>query len=256
MGKEIDVQGVIEKHYRALGENYDNFVYYSPEYVRALTGNMIEKLQLTPDDVLADIGCGTGMYSLDILKQIPLRQRIIGVDPYPEMISKIPADAHITPIVSDALVFSRQKPGYNKVLMKDVVHHLPQKEAFFANIYDNLPPGGIMLLVHTAPDFQYPLFDAALERNLTWLSHPDELTRLLENAGFRVEAERIGYPLSFPKAHYFKMVRAGYMSVLTSFSEAEREEGLAEMAARYADTETLAFTDYFDYLTATKGASS
>jgi len=252
MQKTIDVQKVIERHYQNLGDNYDAFLYHSPEYVRTLSEKMIKNLQLTPDDVLADIGCGTGIYALDILKQVPLRQPILGVDPFPEMISKIPADAHITPIESDALAFSRQKSGYNKALLKDIVHHLSEKEAFFANMYESLPPGGIMLLVHTPPDFNYPVFDAARERNLTWLAHPDELTRLMENVGFRVERDELDYPLSLPKAHYFKMLRGNCMSLMTSFSDAEREAGIAEVEARYADRDTVEYVDHFDYLAAIK----
>ena len=246
------MQEVIDKHYQRLAKDYDEFLYYSPAFVRALTEKMIDKLRLAETDVLADIGCGTGMYSLDILKQVPLSEQVIGVDPYPEMLAQIPGDAPITPIAEGALEYSRREGDYNKVLIKETIHHVDRVEEFFANVYRNLPAGGIMLLVHVPPAVQYPLFDAALERCLGWHADPDELHRSLKNRGFDVQHDVLDYRHELPKEHYFKMVEGCYMSVLTSFSDDELAVGLSEMRARYAHTDTLEFIDHFDFLTATK----
>jgi len=249
------MQEVIDKHYQRLAKDYDEFLYYSPQFVRALTAKMIECLQLSEDDVLIDIGCGTGMYSLDILQQVPLSKPIVGVDPYPEMLSQIPPDAPITPVAEDALTCSRRAANYNKVLVKETIHHVNRKDEFFRNMYGNLPPGGIVLLVHVPPAVQYPLFDAALQKCLRWHADPNELMALLQSAGFQVHRDSLDYRHSIPKEHYFKMVRSCYMSVLTSFPEVELEAGLREMEARYRHVDTLQFVDHFDYLTATKPAA-
>ncbi len=246
------MQEVLDKHYNRLAKDYDEFLYYSPQFVRALTKKMIEKLQLVASDVLADIGCGTGMYSLDILKQVPLKQSVLGVDPYPEMLAQIPGDAPIAPIAEDALKFSRRRLDYSKVLIKETIHHVDRKEEFFTNIYQNLRPGGIMLLVHVPPAVKYPLFDAALERCLGWHADPNKLVEQLKGAGFDVERDALDYQHAIPKEHYFKMVTSCYMSVLTSFSEKELETGLAEMDSKYEDDSVLRFTDHFDYLVAVK----
>lgn len=249
------MQEVLDKHYQRLATGYDEFLYYSPRFVRALTEKMIDKLRLSKTDVLADIGCGTGMYSVDILKQVSLRDPVLGVDPYPEMLAQIPEGAPIARIPEDALAFSASERTYNKVLIKETVHHVDRKDEFFANIHRNLPPGGIMLLVHVPPDVQYPLFDAALKRCLGWHADPDELVRLLESTGFQVERDALDFQHAIPKEHYFKMVRGCYMSALTSFSDEELEAGLVEMKERYTNIATLEFVDHFDYLTATKPAA-
>jgi len=164
------MKDVLDTHYTRLAKDYDDFLYYSPEFVRALTSKMIEKLQLEEDDLLVDLGCGTGMYSLEILKQVSLKQPVVGVDPYPEMLAKIPGDAPIKRLVMDGLEFSRQPGRYDKILIKETVHHIAERDELFANLYERLTPGGILLLVHVPPNVQYPLFQKALARCLDW--HP------------------------------------------------------------------------------------
>nr|VFJ60327.1 MAG: Methyltransferase domain-containing protein [Candidatus Kentron sp. DK] len=243
---------LINAHYQRIARDYDELYYYSSEFVRILSEKIVQKLQLAPNDVLADIGCGTGMYSLDILKQVSLEQPVICVDPCPEMLFQIPADTHITPIAEDALSFSRRRLHYNKVLIKEMIHHLDRKEEFFRNIHSNLPAGGIMLLVNIPPDAKYPLFNAAEKRFLEWVLYPSDLIQLLQNTGFEVRHDALDFQHRIPKERYFGMVRRRFLSFLAGFSDEKVETGIMEMAARYANTETLEFVIHYDYLTATK----
>lgn len=243
---------VLNKHYSRLAESYDQYLYYSPEFVRTLTHKMVESLDLKPDDRLADIGCGTGMYSADILEQISLKQPVMGVDPFAQMLEQIPAGKSIEPICLDALEFSRESYTYDKVLIKETIHHVDEQEEFFANLYQRMPIGGRILLVHVPPDVQYPLFGAALERCLNWHAEPDKLESQLAETGFDVTRSALDYPHVLPKNHYFQMVRDCYMSVLTSFSEEQLQAGLSEMEERYRDVEQLTFIDHFDYILGVK----
>lgn len=240
---------VLKEHYSRLADSYDQFLYYSPDFVRRLSSKMIECLELAPGDRMVDLGCGTGMYSADIRKQVPMEREIVGVDPFQEMLDGIPADAGIRPVCDEALAFSRREGEYDKVLMKEAVHHVDDREELLRNLHDRLAPGGRVLLVHVPPKLHYPVFRAALERSERWLADPDELEVLLEEVGFRVERDSLDHLHSLPKHHYFAMVENRYMSVLSSFDDDEIREGLAEMEERYADLDTLEFVDHFDYLT-------
>lgn len=245
-------QDVIQTHYQRVARSYNRFLHYSPEFVRCLTSKMIEKLRLTPEDRLVDLGCGTGMYSLDILEQVPLRRPIIGVDPFPEMLAHIPPEAPIVRLELDALEFASRPGTYDKVLVKETVHHIEDRKGLFARLRERLAPGGVLLLVHVPPDIRYPLFRKALDRCRRWHANPDELVQLLEGAGFEVEREGLDYRHAIPKSHYFDMVKGQYMSVLSSFTQEEIEEGLREMAQTYQDREVLEFIDHFDYIAARK----
>ncbi len=246
---------VVTRHYERLADSYDTLLRYSPEFVRTLTRRMIEELELTPDDRLVDLGCGTGMYSLDILEQVPLEHPVIGVDPFESMLEHIPVDAPIRPVAMGGLAFSRREATYDKILIKEAVHHISPVGELFENLHERLRPGGILLLVHVPPDVDYPLFDAALERCLEWHADPDELERLLRGTGFTVARDRLTYHHTLPVDEYHAMVADRYMSVLSSFDEDELQAGLREMEARHADLDVLEFPDRFDYLTARRPAA-
>jgi SAM-dependent methyltransferase len=246
------MQNVVETHYRRLAQQYETFLYYSPDFVRRLTAKVIALLRLHETDTLVDLGCGTGMYSLDILKQVKLRHPILGVDPFAEMLNQMPEDAPIVRLPMDAVEFSERPGSYDKVLIKETIHHLQDKERLFRNLHQRLSPGGILLLVHVPPKVQYPLFERALRRCEQWHADPDVLVRLLAQAGFHVERDALDYRHAIPKDKYFCMVEACYMSVLSSFSQDEIREGLVEMDRTYADRLILEFTDHFDYIAALK----
>ncbi len=246
------MQEVIDKHYTRLADNYDEFLFYSPDFVRSLTSMMIEKLELHEDDTLVDLGCGTGIYSLDILKQVPLKNRILGVDPYEQMLSQIPPDAPITRLAEDALTFAEREGKYQKILIKETIHHIDDRQRLLSNLHARLADEGILLLVHVPPAVKYPLFPAALARCLTWHANPDELVLHLEAAGFQVERDALQFSHAIPKDHYVKMVQHCYMSVLTSFTPDELQAGIAEMKEIHADQDVLEFVDHFDFITARK----
>jgi len=243
---------VIQKHYSRLADDYDEFLYYSPKFVRTLTEKMLDKLDLQPDDTVVDLGCGTGMYSIDILKQTELENPIIGVDPFEEMLAQIPDDVPITPVAQKALDFSKRPGEYDKVLIKETIHHVEERPQFFQNMYERITDDGVILLVHVPPNVQSPLFDAALERCMGWHADPDKLVEQLTETGFSVERDVLDVTHRLPKEHYFKMVAGCYMSVLTSFEDEELAKGLAEMERTYADQDVLEFVDHFDYITAHK----
>jgi SAM-dependent methyltransferase len=243
---------IIEGHYRRIGGRYDQMLYYSEQFIRHLSSNMIEQLRLTESDVFVDLGGGTGMYSIDILEQVPLQTPVTLVDPFPEMLAQVPTNLPIRPVQMDALAFSSRPGLYDKILIKEAVHHVDEPGRLFHNLFDRLSPGGILLLVHVPPRIKYPLFGAALRRAETWHADPDNLVGLLTLAGFDVKRAQIEYEHVLPKQKYFRMVANRYMSLLSSFDDEELEAGLVEMNETYTDRHVLEFADRFDYLAATK----
>ncbi|MGH6900386.1 MAG: class I SAM-dependent methyltransferase [Geminicoccaceae bacterium] len=244
---------IVEDHYQRLGASYDNYLHYSHDFVRCLTSKMMSSLDLQEDDLLVDLGGGTGIYTADILAQIRLRHPVILVEPIAKMLANVPTDLPVERVARDALAFSTEARRYDKILMKEAVHHVSDQPTLFANLHARLGSGGRFLLVHVPPELDYPLFEAALARSRTWHADPTRLAERLREAGFAVERDRLDYRHVIPKQRYFRMVEGRYMSLLSSFPDDELQAGLAAMAERYADREVLEFTDRFDFITAIKG---
>lgn len=249
---EVDLEA-IKRHYENLADSYDEFLYWSGDFVGRLTDEIVAQLQLQPDDKLLDLAGGTGMYSLAILERVPLQERVVVVDPFPQMLAKIPQDAPIDPVEADVVDYSSDAPRFDKILMKEAIHHVDRKRELFANLYESLTPNGRFLMVHVDPTaVAYPLFDAALENACNTFANPDEMVRMLEEAGFKAEKSQLPYDHDVPTDHYHRMVRTGYMSILTSLSDEETEAGIEEMERRHAGMDRLQFTETFSYVLGVK----
>jgi trans-aconitate methyltransferase len=239
---------VLDKHYRRIADRYTDYLSYADDFVPTLAGKMAEMLRLKEDDVLVDLGGGSGIYTAALLDQVDLRQPVVLVDYFAEMLDQVPDDLPVEKVTMDALAFAAEPRRYDKVLIKETVHHIDDRPLLMRRLYERLEPGGALLLVHVPPDLDYPLFEEALERAKSWHADPDELEEQLDAAGFETDRDAVDWRHSLPKQRYFDMVASGYMSVLSSFSDEELQRGLEEMAQTYADTEVLEFTDHFDYL--------
>lgn len=239
---------VLDEHYHRIAERYTDFLSYSDEFVPTLATKMVDMLRLSEGDVFVDLGGGTGIFTAAILSQVQLHNPVVLVDYYGEMLDKVPVELPVEKVQADALAFSAEPRSYDKVLIKETIHHIDDRDALMRQLYEQLSPGGALLLVHVPPELDYPIFEAALERARNWHANPDELERQMRAAGFQVERDAVDWPHVIPKEHYFDQVASQFMSVLSSFGPEEMEAGLAEMRQTYADADVLEFNDHFDYI--------
>ena len=241
-----------QKHYQRIGSIYDDLWSYSEDYIRFMGLKIIEYLRLTESDNLVDLGCGTGLFSQSIVKQIELDNPVICVDPSQEMLSQIPLSPQYQTKAEDAVIFVSENSGYNKVYMKEAIHHIDDKELLFSNLFESLNRVGIFLLILLPPTIEYPLFKKALELYESRQPNYKHLTSLLEKVGFNVSVDIVEYLQSIPKTKYLKMVENRYMSLLSFFDDQQLREGLAEISTKYAQQSILEFPDRFVFITASK----
>jgi trans-aconitate methyltransferase len=247
------MSGQNHNHYQKIGSIFDDLWSYESEYIQFLTTNIIEYLRLKSTDTLVDLGCGTGIYAKSILKLLKLDNPIICVDPSKKMLEQIPSSSpEYKTIALDAIAFLSQAGFYNKVLIKEVIHHVDNKESLFRNLFQRLTSGGILLLILLPPTIDYPLFDEALRLYEKSQPHYSNLANMLENVGFNVSVNFVSYLLAIPKSKYFQMVENRYMSLLSFFDDKQLASGLAEMSQKYAQQSTLEFLDRFVFITASK----
>lgn len=112
---------------------------------------VIDALTLTPDMVVADIGAGTGYFTMRIAKRVP-KGAVLGVDVEPDMVRYIgdraerEGLANVRPtlaVVDDA----RLPVAVDRVLVVDTYHHIAGREAYFVRLREKLMPGARVAIV-------------------------------------------------------------------------------------------------------------
>jgi cyclopropane fatty-acyl-phospholipid synthase-like methyltransferase len=112
---------------------------------------VIQALKLAPDAVVADIGAGTGYFSVRLAHMLP-KGRVIAVDLEPDMVKYLSERARKANLGNvTALLAAADDPklptAVDRVLMVDTYHHIDQREAYFRRVAGYLKPGGEVAIV-------------------------------------------------------------------------------------------------------------
>jgi SAM-dependent methyltransferase len=113
---------------------------------------VVDAMQLKPTDVVADIGAGTGYFSVLIAKKVP-QGTVIGEDIQPEMIGLMKVKLAETGITNvKPLLGTTEDPnlpagGVDKVLMVDAYHEFDKPLEMMRGIVKGLKPDGQVVFV-------------------------------------------------------------------------------------------------------------
>jgi len=135
-------------HYQKLSENYTKFQKINENSLNLITDKIIKYLELNSDDIFADIGCGTGLFINEIHNKINFSNPSYCVDLSDKMLGKASDDKKIIKIAESAENFIKNDYKYNKILLKEVIHHIEKSEINFLNLQKRLNEKTIILLMH------------------------------------------------------------------------------------------------------------
>jgi cyclopropane fatty-acyl-phospholipid synthase-like methyltransferase len=146
---------------------------------------VIAELALKPGSSVADIGSGTGYFSVRLAKS-PAHPTVYGSDLEPGMVKYLADRATqegLTNIVSvQATTTSPRLPApVDVVLIVDTWHHIGGRVAYFRELRKSLKPGGRVAIVDFKPDspegppkeFRFP---------------PEQVRKEMAEAGYRMTA--------------------------------------------------------------------
>ncbi|WP_285777923.1 class I SAM-dependent methyltransferase [Microtetraspora sp. NBRC 13810] len=218
-----------------------------------MTGAILDRLDPGPEDVVMDLGCGTGLYARGLSGRASV---VVCADPSPAMLAQLPADERLIPLHADAEDLADGRitsphAGYDAILLKEVLHHVADPPDVIAGLVRLLRPGGRILVVMLPTTIDYPLFEAALRLFRERQPDPDGIAAAMDHSGLRTELTYEEFPLAFTVEHYSRMVRDRYMSLLSSFDDTEIEAGISEIRRNYPGPE-LRFPDRFALVLGTK----
>ncbi len=158
---------------------------------------VIEALALRPGQVVADIGSGSGYFTLRFSHHVGDQGRVYAVDVDPEMVRDLNrrvrdlgarnvvtvlADAD-DPLLSDASV--------DRFVIVDTWHHIADQAKYLGLMKRMLKPGGQVVMI----DFQKKELPVGPPPAMKIAR--EDLVRQLEQAGFRLSAEHTFLPYQY-----------------------------------------------------------
>lgn len=250
---------------------------------------------------LLDIGGGTGTFTKMIIEDVPEMNAVV-LDPYLTNNTDIPDDdsknggttSRVYFVKGTAEEFNinidnndnnstlplwwRNNNHYHQCLMKEVIHHIPEKdrENIFRGIFTALLPTPIKtptatheqhqhnkninpsLLIITRPqhDIDYPLWPEAKE---VWAKNQPSVEGIetdLSNAGFsHVRHHIVTYPCSIELNKWKAMVKGRFWSTFSNFTDEELTEACDNSIANSVTLDldgNISFEDRLLFITAVK----
>jgi cyclopropane fatty-acyl-phospholipid synthase-like methyltransferase len=152
---------------------------------------VIEALQLAADAAVADIGAGTGYFTVRLARALP-KGRVYAVDLEPDMVQYVEQRARQLKLANVTAVLAapddaRLPAKVDRVLIVDTYHHIGGREAYFRRLAGSLKPGGQVAIVDYTRDS--PIGPPVASR-LTATEVKDEMQR----AGYVLAGEHAFLP--------------------------------------------------------------
>lgn len=237
-------------HFDTIAEHFNRIWYFSDAYKDFVITHILGDLQFSSDDILADIGGGTGSFTSRLISEGSFDKAycIEPSEPMCDEASKLP---NIKALCYDAHVFLDQTIPFTKMLLKEVIHHISDREIFWHKTYNALPIGGKVLIITRPQHIAFPFFDAAKEVFARNQPPHERIENELRQSGFTIRTTSRNHTFTLTKASWYEMLRHRFMSDLSHFSDKEIENGILEIESRY-QSETIDIIDHLIFITATK----
>ncbi len=163
--------------------------------------DVIQALALKPDAVVADIGAGTGYFSVRFAHMVP-QGRVYGVDTEPGMVKHLAERAKRAGLKNVTAVAG--KPGDPRlpekadlIIFVDVYHHVEERERYFRQLQNSLKPGGRIAVIDFRMDSPVgPPKNARIE--------PNRVKNEMKRAGYALAQEH-----AFLPNQYFLVFKPG-----------------------------------------------
>ena len=152
---------------------------------------VIQALALRPDATVADIGAGTGYFSVRLARMLP-KGRVYAVDLEPDMVRHLEARAKREQLANMVAVQAApddaQLPDkVDLALMVDTYHHLGDTVRYFSKLKANLAPEGRVAIIDFTMDSEIgPPPRARIE--------PEQVKKEFARAGYKLSAEHLFLP--------------------------------------------------------------
>jgi ubiquinone/menaquinone biosynthesis C-methylase UbiE len=157
---------------------------------------VMEALAVKEGEVIADIGAGSGYFSVRLAQHVGKTGRVYAVDISADMIRHLQQRVHDMGLANVSTILARpDNPSLpepvDRFLIVDVWHHVDDQSAYLARIKERLKPGGQVIMI----DFQKR--ELPVGPPLAMKIARDDLVRQMETHGFRLAKEHSFLPYQY-----------------------------------------------------------
>jgi len=238
-------------HFDKIADIYNKVWYFSDQYQEWMLDHIMDRLEFNKEDVFVDIGGGTGKFTMLISTHAGLTKPPFCVEPSKEMCAKAEEEGGAQIICEDANGFVNRDMRYDKVLIKESIHHIHDRDHLWNGLYRQLQRDGKILIVTRPQNTPMPLFNAAKE--VFFINQPPYAAFVdeLNITGFSVEFSIDTYSFTLKKEVWNLMIRSRFLSDLTGFSHDEIENGIQEINSKFLG-DTIRIDDAIVFISAWK----
>lgn len=148
-----------------------------------------DKLRLMPGLTVADVGAGSGEWSVEIARVVGEEGHVWATEITDEDLRDIEgriadeALSNITPVRGTAVDTGLPEACCDAMLLRLVYHHFVDPEAMRRSLRRSIRPGGLLVVIEIRPDNSWPELSGVPDRGGHGID-PDQLEQDLSTAGF------------------------------------------------------------------------
>ena len=147
---------------------------------------VIQVLALKPEAVIADIGAGTGYFTVRFAHMVP-KGRVYAVDTEPDMVKHLAERAKKNGLKNVTAVAAapdnpRLPEKADVIVLVDVYHHVEDRERYFRRLQDSLKAGGRVAVI----DFR---MDSPVGPPKNARMSPEQVKAEMKRAGYALAQE-------------------------------------------------------------------
>ena len=153
--------------------------------------NVVARMNLQSGDVVADIGAGTGVFTLPIARVVGDIGTVYGVEVDPAFLPMIDRKMHprgihhVVPVLGEFADPKLPTRNVDVAFLHDTLHHIEGREAYLRTLAGYMAPGSRIVVVDY--DMNHP--DAAHRDDPTMLISQEMVTKWMRGAGFELREE-------------------------------------------------------------------
>ena len=143
----------------------------------------VAKLKIQPGNVIADIGAGSGLYSLPLARAASPGGKVYAVDIEPGLLDHIAGQAREAQVTNVQTVLGKfsdpNLPATNLDLafINDVLHHIEAREQYLRNLARYLKPSGRVAIIDFYPELgphkNQPALQVSKDQANAWMNACD-----------------------------------------------------------------------------------